>query len=164
MPHFKQRNTATVEAWQYQPRTGLPVWAARHVHKLGDEDPDCRTCKDWHGNLHTVHPGDWIIRHPDPRVQGVYAPQPDAAFNATFQPVAERKDDDKDYLNLAAQALEAKLPDAHGFILLVVPFGGDADTNRVRYCSSVRRADAITLLKNFLFQAGAGENWMQHIK
>lgn len=70
---------------------------------------------------------------------------------------------DKTYLKLAAQAAEAKLPDNHGFILLVAPYG-EGDNNRLSYISSMRRDDAINVLKEFLIKCGAAEDWMQHIK
>lgn len=49
---------------------------------------------------------------------------------------------DKEYLKEAARAVGAKLPDNHGFILLVAPFGEGAN-NRLTYISSMNRADAI---------------------
>lgn len=69
----------------------------------------------------------------------------------------------KQYLQLAARAISAKLPDNHGFILLVAPFGDDPD-RRLTYVSSMRREDAVALLKEWLIKAGAAEDWMQHIK
>lgn len=70
---------------------------------------------------------------------------------------------DKEYLKEAARAVEAKLPDNHGFILLVAPFG-DGPDNRLTYIASMRREDAINVLKEFLLKAGAAEEWMKHIK
>lgn len=68
----------------------------------------------------------------------------------------------KEYLNEAARAIDAKLPDHHGFILLAVPFeGGDG---RLKYISSLKREDAIKVLKEWFFHIGQQENWMQHIK
>ena len=69
----------------------------------------------------------------------------------------------KDYLNEAAKALEAKLPDNHGFILLVMPFGESPD-NRLTYVASIERKDAINCMKEFLIKCGAEEDWMKHIK
>lgn len=69
---------------------------------------------------------------------------------------------DKEYLKLAAQAVEAKLPDNHGFILLVAPYG-DGDNNRLSYISSMRREDAINVLKEWLIKCGAAEDWMKHL-
>lgn len=73
------------------------------------------------------------------------------------------KPQDKDYLREAAKAVEAKLPDNHGFILLVAPFGAGAN-NRLTYISSMQRADAINVLKEWLISASGKEEWMQHIK
>ena len=69
---------------------------------------------------------------------------------------------DKEYLKIAAQAVQDKLPDHHGFILLAVPFdGGDG---RLKYISSLKREDAINVLKAWLIQASGEEEWMKHIK
>lgn len=70
---------------------------------------------------------------------------------------------DKEYLKEAARAIEARLPDNHGFILLVTPFG-DSPDNRLTYVASIQREDAINVLKEFLIKAGAAEDWMKHIK
>jgi len=69
---------------------------------------------------------------------------------------------DKRYLQLAAEAVHDKLPDHHGFILMAVPFeGGDG---RLKYISSLKREDAITVLKEWLINCGHKEDWMKHIK
>lgn len=68
---------------------------------------------------------------------------------------------DKDYLRLAAKAVESKLPDQHGFILLTMPFGPNS---RLSYTANIDRSYAINVLKEFLFQVGQEENWMKHIK
>jgi hypothetical protein len=70
---------------------------------------------------------------------------------------------DKEYLKEAAKAVEAKLPDNHGFILLVAPFGEGAN-NRLGYISTMRREDAINVLKEWLIKASGPEEWMKHIK
>ena len=70
---------------------------------------------------------------------------------------------DKAYLKEAARAVEAKLPDNHGFILLVAPFGA-GENNRLTYISSMQRADAVNLLKEWLIRASGEEEWMTHIK
>lgn len=70
---------------------------------------------------------------------------------------------DKEYLKEAARVLETKLPDNHGFILLIAPFG-DSPNNRLTYVANMRREDAINALKEFLLKAGAAEDWMKHIK
>lgn len=68
---------------------------------------------------------------------------------------------DKEYLKQAAKAVEARLPDNHGFILLTMPFGPGG---RLTYTANIDRADAISALKEFLFSIGENENWMKHIK
>jgi hypothetical protein len=70
---------------------------------------------------------------------------------------------DKEYLKEAARTVEAKLPDNHGFILLVAPFG-EGENNRLTYISSMQRADAVNLLKEWLIKASGEEEWMKHIK
>lgn len=69
---------------------------------------------------------------------------------------------DKEYLKEAAKALEAKLPDNHGFVVMTFPFN---DPNgRVDYTASCSREEGIKLLKAMLFHWGEEENWMRHIK
>ena len=70
---------------------------------------------------------------------------------------------DREYLKEAARAVEAKLPDNHGFILLASEFGDGGD-KRLFYISSMRREDAINVMKEWLLKAGAAEDWMRHIK
>jgi len=69
---------------------------------------------------------------------------------------------DKEYLKLAAEAVNAKLPDNHGFILLVAPFG-EAENSKLVYISTMRREDAINVLKEWLIKASGEEEWMKHI-
>jgi hypothetical protein len=69
----------------------------------------------------------------------------------------------KEYLQKAAEAIEAKLPDNHGFILLVA-LSGQGDQNRLAYISSLKREDAINVLKEWLIQASGEEEWMKHLK
>jgi len=71
---------------------------------------------------------------------------------------------DKEYLKEAAKAVEARLPDNHGFILMVAPFNAEGDNNRLVYISSMRREDAINVLKEWLIKASGPEEWMKHIK
>ena len=70
---------------------------------------------------------------------------------------------DRDYLKEAARAVDAKLPDNHGFILLVAPFG-EGENNRLAYISSMTRATAIACLKEWLIKSRGEEEWMKHIK
>ena len=68
---------------------------------------------------------------------------------------------DKQYLTDAGKAINALLPDHHGFILLAVPFkGGD---KRVKYISNLKREDAIKVLKEFMITCCSEEDWMKHI-
>lgn len=70
---------------------------------------------------------------------------------------------DKEYLKEAARAVESKLPDNHGFILLVAPFG-EGVNNRLTYISTMQRESAINLLKEWLIKASGEEEWMKHLK
>jgi hypothetical protein len=74
---------------------------------------------------------------------------------------AARHPMDKDYLQQAAQAVQAKLPDNHGFLLLVTSYG---EAGRLFYVSSMERESALNLVKEWLLKAGAAEDWMRHIK
>ena len=69
---------------------------------------------------------------------------------------------DKQYLTKAARAVEATLPDNHGFILMVMPF--NTRDARLAYISSMVREDAINILKEWLINCGHEEDWMKHIK
>ena len=71
------------------------------------------------------------------------------------------KPHDKEYLNQAAKAVDALLPDHHGYIIFAVPFtGGD---KRLKYTSNLSRKDAIKVLKEFLIVGCGEEEWMKHI-
>jgi len=68
----------------------------------------------------------------------------------------------REYLQQVAELIGAKLPDHHGFILLAVPFQGAGQ--RVTYVSSLKREDAILILKEWMIKASGEEDWMRHIK
>ena len=69
---------------------------------------------------------------------------------------------DKQYLKEVAKIVHATMPDGYGFIVISAPFNeGD---NRMNYISNIQRADAIKLVKEWLFKAGEEEDWMKHIK
>ena len=68
---------------------------------------------------------------------------------------------DKEYLKLAAKAVQDKLPDDHGFILLAVPF--ERTDGRLTYISAIAREDAIAVMKEFLKKCGHEEDWMKHL-
>jgi hypothetical protein len=75
-----------------------------------------------------------------------------------------KKPMDKEYLQLAAEAISARLPDNHGFILLSAPFNSAQEKDpRTVYVSNFKREDAINVLKEWLIKAGAEEDWMKHI-
>lgn len=68
---------------------------------------------------------------------------------------------DREWLRLAAEAVQAKIPDNHAFILLVAPYGSGG---MLRYTATMDRSDAINVMKEFLINAGASEDWLKHIK
>lgn len=68
---------------------------------------------------------------------------------------------DKEYLQLAAAAAKEKLPDNHGYILIVAPF--NQPSSPIRYAGNINREDAITILKALLYAAGSKEDWMKHV-
>lgn len=69
----------------------------------------------------------------------------------------------RQFLQEAADAVKAKLPDNYGFIILATPFEGQGD-KRLVYISNTNREDAINMLKEWLLKCGAAEDWMKHIK
>ena len=69
---------------------------------------------------------------------------------------------DKEYLKEMAHLLEAKLPDAHGFILLTFPFGDDPD-RRVTYTSNGQREDCVRAIKEWLLRIGEQDEWLKHV-
>ena len=68
---------------------------------------------------------------------------------------------DAEYMKRAAQEIEKQFPDNTGFILFVCPYGAD---QTMRYTASIRREDAINVLKEWLIKAGGPEEWMKHIQ
>lgn len=70
---------------------------------------------------------------------------------------------DREFLKEAARAVEAKLPDKYGFILLAFPFNGEGDA-RLVYISNADRAGVLNAMKEWLLKCGAAEDWMKHIK
>lgn len=70
---------------------------------------------------------------------------------------------DREYLNEAAKAVDAKLPDNTGFILLAIQPDTEGG-HRLAYTSSLNRELAILVLKEWLLKAGAEEDWMKHIR
>lgn len=70
---------------------------------------------------------------------------------------------DRAFLKEAAKAVEAKLPDNYGFILLAFPFNGEGDA-RLVYISNAERTGALNAMKEWMLKCGASEDWMKHIK
>lgn len=71
----------------------------------------------------------------------------------------------KDYLQLAGDAINEKLPDNHGFILLVAGYGEPSKRDRCNYIATMNRKDAVNMLKEFLIQAcGQKDTWLKHIE
>lgn len=105
-------------------------------------------------------PGDYIMRYANGELSAV-SPE---VFLAEFRPCGKPGKMDKEYLKEAAVvAIDAKLPDNHGFILLTAPYG-EGENRRLTYISSMERATAISTVKEWLIKAGGEEEWMKHIK
>lgn len=66
------------------------------------------------------------------------------------------------YLQQAAQAAQTFLPDNSAFILFTTILS--TEDPQLRYISNLSRADAIAVLKEWLFIQGERENWMKHIR
>ena len=71
-------------------------------------------------------------------------------------------------LQAAARAAHGQMPDTHGFILIVMPFGNGSGECEAQYVSNCRREDVINVLKTVLFPVlfrwGINDEWMQTIK
>lgn len=72
----------------------------------------------------------------------------------TNQPEIRRR------LNDIACAINERLPEGHGFIVLTFKFDPGGSLN---YASNADRKDCIAVLKEFLIKTGAAEDWMKHI-
>lgn len=64
----------------------------------------------------------------------------------------------------AAKACHAQLPDTHGFIIILMPFGDGNGEGKADYVSNVKREDAVAALKAILFRWGIDEQWMHQAK
>lgn len=64
-------------------------------------------------------------------------------------------------LNDIAHAIDERLPEKYGFLVLITPFGTDQILN---YASNMERKDAVNMLKEWLLKCGAAEDWMKHIR
>lgn len=69
-------------------------------------------------------------------------------------------------IQAAARAVNAHIPDTHGFILILAPYGDHTADNHVKadYVATCKRADAIAILKTVLFRWGINEEWMKELK
>jgi hypothetical protein len=71
---------------------------------------------------------------------------------------------DREFLKQSAKAIQDRLPDNWSFILLAAQNGKPTDDSRLVYISSMDRACAINVLKEWLIKASGPEDWMKHIK
>lgn len=69
---------------------------------------------------------------------------------------------DREFVRLMAEAVQARIPDGYGFVVMAFPFG-EGGTGRLVYASNAERADVVNLLKEWLIQCGAEEDWMRHL-
>lgn len=72
-----------------------------------------------------------------------------------------REKEEQDRLRDICHAINERLPEGHGFIVLTFETGPGGI---LRYASNCQRSDCINALKEFLIKAGAAEDWMQHIR
>lgn len=84
-----------------------------------------------------------------------------AAIAQRIEDQKNRHPQDKEYLREMAKLVQSKLPDNFGFLLLAAPFGDVK--GRLLYTSTMERAGAINLLKEFMLKSGDAEDWMKHI-
>lgn len=84
-------------------------------------------------------------------------------FNAGWERRAvkgESNPRDREYLQRAAKAIDAQLPDGFGFILFTFPTG--TDQGRITYTANCDRKDCIAALKEWLLRQ-APEEWLKHV-
>ena len=75
-------------------------------------------------------------------------------------------------LNDIAHAVEERLPEGFGFMIMVFPFEGTKAEQppgrqgqpMLNYVSNAKREQVINLMKEWLIKCGAAEDWMKHIK
>jgi len=63
-----------------------------------------------------------------------------------------------------AEAVDEKIPDGYGFIVLVFPFTGTGgpEAGRAKYASNASRKKAVEALKEWLITNGAEDDWIKH--
>jgi|SRR5579872_888100 len=69
---------------------------------------------------------------------------------------------DPTFIKNMAGEIQKQLPDGWGFLLMAAPYGDGKGS--LIYTSTMRREDALRVLKEFLLKAGAAEDWMKHFK
>ena len=69
--------------------------------------------------------------------------------------------DPRDRMQDIAHAVNERIPDGYGFMVLVFPFGGK--DGRANYVSNGRREDVVNAMKEWLIKAGHAEDWMKHL-
>lgn len=65
-------------------------------------------------------------------------------------------------MNSIGESIESRLPEGHGFFVLVFPFV-KGENVRANYCSNGDREGVLNAMKEFLIECGHGEDWMKHI-
>lgn len=60
-----------------------------------------------------------------------------------------------------AHAVNERLPDGYGFMVLVFPF--NSSEGRANYVSNGKREDVVNAMKEWLIKAGHDEDWMKHL-
>jgi hypothetical protein len=70
---------------------------------------------------------------------------------------------ERGFVQAMAEAVEARIPDGYGFVVMAFPLEGQGD-GRLVYASNGRREDVVAALKEFLLRCGAAEDWMRHLE
>jgi len=68
--------------------------------------------------------------------------------------------DTREIMQDIAKDVKERIPEGHGFFVLVYPFEGF--DGRANYVSNGKREDVINSMKEFIIKCGHGEDWMKH--
>lgn len=99
----------------------------------------------------------WKPAAPNPPIE---CPDPIFVAREIKAPQVSGDPRDRQYLEDISRLVQKRLPDGHGFILLVSSAGED---QRLYYTSSFHREDATNVLKEWLLKVGP-EEWLKHLE
>lgn len=95
----------------------------------------------------------------DPR-NPIEAPDPILVARTLAKPRIKNDPRDREYLQEASEAIAGRLPDNHGFILLVTAIG--VENPRLYYTSSLDRKDALAVIEEWRERNRDPKNWLRH--